>query len=97
MSSGHYVALTSYCLVMMNRAAQELVRLFPHRGDQTRLAAELEVDQSYASRLMRGVKEAGLDVRRRCLRQFGIPMEWWDIPSPESGEHGAVDPDAEAS
>jgi transcriptional regulator with XRE-family HTH domain len=62
----------------MNRGAQKLARCCPNRGDQTKLAAVLDIDQGYINRLVRGVKVPGLGVRRKFREHLGIATDAWD-------------------
>lgn len=69
----------------MNRAAQILAERFQERGAQIKLADETGVDQGYLSKLARGERVAGLDVRRKLI-PYGIQMEWWDEPAEAEAE-----------
>lgn len=63
----------------MNRGAQALSGHMPNRGDQQRIAKELDVDPATVSRAKAG-GPAGLDFRRRCKDKLGIELDWWDEP-----------------
>ena len=64
---------------LVNRGAKLLAALLAERGTQTKLAAELETDQGYLSRIARGERIPGLELRRK-LKPLGIDLEAWDEP-----------------
>lgn len=69
----------------MNRAAQHLAKLYPERGDQQKLASEVDLDQGYVSRLLRDERRPGTDARLKFWRLRKVPMHWWDEP-PKGGD-----------
>lgn len=84
----------------MNRGAQLLLQEAPERGDQIRLARDLEIDQGYMSRVMRAVVVPGLRIRILFEDRFGIPLRAWDEPALEAGDEPgttAETPDAKGA
>lgn len=68
----------------MNQGAVSLSALLVERGAQKRLSDETGIDQGYLSRIARGERVPGLDVRRK-LKAFGIELDAWDEPASEPG------------
>lgn len=62
----------------MNRGAIRLGKIVRERGEQTRLAEELGIDQGYISRLVNAERVPGLKVRRLLEEKCSIRMQWWD-------------------
>lgn len=65
----------------VNRGAEILSKRFARRGEQKRIAEATGVDQGYLSKIARGVRVPGLDVRRLLEEHCGIRMQKWDEPA----------------
>jgi ribosome-binding protein aMBF1 (putative translation factor) len=65
----------------VNRGAVLLNKLVPE-GNQTRVAEELDIDQSYLNRVARADRVPGLEVRRKLRDHFGIALDAWDEEEP---------------
>lgn len=55
------------------------------RLKQSAMAAAMEIDASYMSRLLyppgkKGRKNLGLDTMRACLKAFHLQADWFDLP-----------------
>jgi len=64
----------------VNRGSKALSEKLPQRGDQQRLAAAIDLDEGYFSRIVSGKRIPGIDARRKLETHAGIPMQWWDEP-----------------
>lgn len=64
----------------MNRGAARLAELFPHHGDQKRIAEAVEVDQGAVSRWIRGKRKPEVTQRARLEDLYGIGWRMWDEP-----------------
>lgn len=63
-----------------------MARNIPERGDQTKLADETGIDQSYLSRIVSGDRVPGLTVRRKLKERFPeLELHLWDEPARVSG------------
>lgn len=68
----------------MNRGAQTLGRILgDKRGAQSAMAAELDMDQGYLSRIVSGDRVPGLGARRKFFDRYGIDLGAWDEPPVE--------------
>jgi hypothetical protein len=65
------------------------MKRMPHRGDQVRLAEELEIDQGYLSKISTGARTPGLALRLLFKRRFRIPVEDWDEPVKDENKGAA--------
>lgn len=79
----------------MNRGAALLAQQLAERGNQSKLASALGVDQGYLSRIARGLRVPGLVTRRILERECKIPMQFWD--EPEKPVRGRTPDDPPAS
>jgi len=51
-------------------------------GNQSQLARDLDVDQSYLSRLAREERTPGLEFRRKAKERLGIGLDAWEEEEP---------------
>ena len=63
----------------MNRGVAQLNKAIEAAGgNQSQVARDLEVDQSYLNRIARGDRDPGLEFRKKCKEKLGISLDAWE-------------------
>jgi ribosome-binding protein aMBF1 (putative translation factor) len=74
----------------VNRGVSQLNKAIEAAGgNQSRVARDLEVDQSYLNRVAREDRTPGLEFMKKCKEKLGISLDSWEEDEPPATERAS--------